>query len=119
MEEIIERLKNKTFTAEDIEELYEITVKNQSLITNKKLLYEVYRLKQFVDVSNSSDIYNKVLFMAEHLGYATLYEKLKYLYNTYREFDNLIFIKSFSKTDYDIEANINNIITNISDCYRL
>ena len=82
MEEIIERLKDKTFTQEDIEKLYDY-YKNSE---NKELAMEVSELYKYARLISRASKQNYLLCP----GCITLHQRLEY-YNTIYDMEPLVF----------------------------
>ena len=105
MEEIIERLMNKTFTEEDIEKLYDYYKDSE----NKELAKEVSELRQYVKTVISCKKKCTLLFV----GCKTLYELLNYYYIAKNDIPNIIGKSSNSAYEYKQELEI--LIKSISN----
>lgn len=106
MEEIIERLKDKTFTQEDIEKLYNY-YKNSE---NKELAKEVSGLRQSVKTVISCKKKCTLLFV----GFKSLYELLNYYYIAKNNIPNIIRESSHNAYEYkqELETLIKLILNN-------
>lgn len=107
MEEIIERLKNKTFTQEDIENLYNYYKNSEN--KDLSLLKELENMRRFISVVNSQSLYS-IMFITKYISCTTLYQKANYLFSAYKGFNNIVHIQGFSKSNYDFELNYKNIM---------
>lgn len=106
MEEIIERLKDKTFTQEDIEKLYNY-YKNSE---NKELAKEVSGLRQSIKTVISCKKKCTLLFV----GCKSLYELLNYYYIAKNNIPNIIRESSHNAYEYkqELETLIKLILNN-------
>lgn len=100
MEEIIERLKNKTFTEEDIEKLYDYYKDSE----NKELAKEVSKLYKFSMVIHKN-IKKQFLLCT---GCKEFNQFLEYYFRIVKLTPNLINIKFPS--DYDYHLNLLKVI---------